>query len=1028
MKGTAEEYFTASARGEAEVTLFCLPFAGGGASAFRSWKQAFPSTVDLQPIQLPGRENRITEPLKIDPEEVADAMLSRINRPYAIYGHSMGARLGFDVIRVLRHRGAPMPKRFYVAASRPPDLFEPIARIADLPDDEFVARLENLGGTPSGVLDIPELRELLLPVLRADFHWIDNYRYQPGEPLPVPIVGFAGLSDGSVPAEKMRGWDDHTSEGFRLHTVAGDHFFLHSNADEVTRMIRQDLRESPARPQPGKHLVPLADTGWHTWQTALLRTTGFPASGLNRLADAELAATADAHLRGEADEAAYATAFTQAGERTSAHIWAIADDPLFREAVTWQNRTALHAVEGVRKQGAVAARNSKRRQREETIAQYWQRYCAKNETVGFFGPTSWITLQPQDSATNITAEPGPGLLRDRWVFFEHWALSAYGDKVTADPQARQWLAPTVSPELHLAGRQLLRPAQPAVTVTPAEAALLAACDGKRPAIEVAQAAVADSSSLLRSTPDALMLLGQLAERRIVRWDVDLPVLLTAEKVLQQRLTAIGDAALREQALSGLAQLQRARDRVSAAAGQPEELGAALAALDDVFRDLTGLEPQRRHGEMYAGRTLVVEECARDLDVTIGGEVIEAIAAPMGLLLQASRWLAAAAADAYLAILQEIYEELARDNATASVSFGQLWYLAQGLLFGETDRPIDAVTADFARRWSELFGLKHLPEGTRSVTFKSTDLAEGIASFFPATAPAWSAARIHSPDLHISAESVQALRRGDFSVVLGEMHAAWQALDVGGFLLSASNVEEMRAQLLEDLAPGRVIPLYPLTWPRLSARLADTLYNETDKQLGFMPAPGAEPDRLLRLAALTVDDADGYLKVRDGEQSWPIVEMFAELISIHTQGAFKLVEATGYTPRITVDRMVLARETWRTTVGATGLADAKGEQQQYLAARRWRESLGLPDRVFVSVATETKPSFVDLSSPALVSAFCAILRGARTAAGADVRVTVTEMLPTPEQTWVPDANGETYFSELRMHICDPEPVRYGGTGD
>ncbi|MBB5873237.1 surfactin synthase thioesterase subunit [Allocatelliglobosispora scoriae] len=1036
--GGADPLFPNATRHDAEVILFCLPFAGGGASAFRSWRQAFPAAVDLQPIQLAGRETRIAEPLRIDAEEIAAAIARRIDRPYAIYGHSMGARLGFEVIRALRALGSPMPLRFYVGAARPPDLTEPIVRIADRPDDGFVEGLEQLGGVPAGVMDVPELRELLLPMLRADFRWIDDYRYTPGEPLPVRIVGFGGLADASVPPDLMRGWAAHTSVGFQLRRTAGGHFFLHSEAPTVTALITTDLlgavheqddladAEAAETPVPvdttndpggTDHHIPLPGTEWSVWRSALLRTTGFPADGLHRLAAPELAAVADAHLGGGADGEAYARAYAEAVARVSAEVWAITGDPLFREAVTWQNRTAMHAVDGVRNQGAVAPRNSKRRQREETIAQYWQRYCAKNETIGFFGPVKWITLDPDGPA--VTARPGPGLISGRRVFLEHWALSAFAAAITSEPRVRQWLRPSLHAQLSLRGRQLLRPAHAPVSLTAAEASLLSRCDGRRPAIEIARSAANDPDSPLRNSDDALILLGQLADRELIRWDLDLPMRLHAEESLAEQLGAIGDPSIRAELLASYATLRAAREAVGAAAGDAEALKEALDALDRIFVELTGRDAQRRSGEMYAGRTLCVEECDRDLELSFGAPVLTAIAAPLAIMLQAARWLTVATADAYLAVLRELYDDLAREHGSADVPFGQFWYLAQGTLFGTVDRPIDAVTDEFTRRWAQLFRLDRFGPETHEVTLASADLADIVKDVFPAERPAWAAARMHSPDLHICAESVEAIERGDFTVVLGELHTALTTLDSELFLLWAPNRPELAAAMLADAGPERVLPLYPLSWPRNTPRLGAGLHNDSDVQLGIAPAPGADPDRLLPVTALTLSEKDGDLFVHAGRHRWPLIELFAEVITnAHTQGSFKLVASTGHAPRITVDRMVVARETWRTTLAETGLADAKGEEQQYLAARRWRAALGLPDQVFVSVATETKPTYVDLTSPTYISALCALLRGTRTAHGDRVRITVSEMLPGTDQAWVPDSAGRGYFSELRIQVRDP----------
>ncbi|MBQ1070669.1 lantibiotic dehydratase, partial [Micromonospora sp. D75] len=166
------------------------------------------------------------------------------------------------------------------------------------------------------------------------------------------------------------------------------------------------------------------------------------------------------------------------------------------------------------------------------------------------------------------------------------------------------------------------------------------------------------------------------------------------------------------------------------------------------------------------------------------------------------------------------------------------------------------------------------------------------------------------------------------------------------------------------------------------------------------------------------EVDGVLVATgpDGTR-WPLVEVFSDLIAVHAGDAFKLMTDRPHSPRVTVDRLVLARETWRTTVGATGLADAVDQARRYLAVRRWRTALGLPERVFVRVATELKPTYVDLTSPLYANRLCLLLRAARRSGGDDVTVTVSELLPALGQAWLPDRAGRRYVSELRLHISD-----------
>lgn len=231
----------APAGGDADLTVFCLPHAGGGPSLFRALVRAAPAGIAVEPVHLPGRERRIGEPARPDVGAVADALLRRTGGPYAVLGQSMGARIGFEVVRELRRRGARPPVRLHVVAARPPDRTDPLASIAALPDNRFVARLAELGGIPAGVLAEPELRELLLPVFRADFGWLSDYRYVEEEPLPVPIVAVAAEGDPLAPPDLAAGWERQTAAGFRLVRVPGGHFVLPDGAALVAGLLAAEL-------------------------------------------------------------------------------------------------------------------------------------------------------------------------------------------------------------------------------------------------------------------------------------------------------------------------------------------------------------------------------------------------------------------------------------------------------------------------------------------------------------------------------------------------------------------------------------------------------------------------------------------------------------------------------------------------------------------------------------------------------------------------------------------------------------------
>jgi len=230
-------------RPDASVQLFCLPYAGAGASAFRAWPAAFGPQVEVIAVQLPARENRLREPHALDPARIADAISAAANRPFAIFGHSLGGRLGFEVIRAMRRAGRALPQRFYPSGSRAPDQVAegPLYGLSRLPDDKLLERLAAAGGFPAAVLQVPELLELVLPVLRADLCWVDDYRYVSEPPFDLPIIAFAGEYDEGAPPDHVAGWLRQTTASASMRTFKGGHFFLQERFTELISLIEADL-------------------------------------------------------------------------------------------------------------------------------------------------------------------------------------------------------------------------------------------------------------------------------------------------------------------------------------------------------------------------------------------------------------------------------------------------------------------------------------------------------------------------------------------------------------------------------------------------------------------------------------------------------------------------------------------------------------------------------------------------------------------------------------------------------------------
>ncbi|MCW3841256.1 lantibiotic dehydratase family protein [Micromonospora yasonensis] len=761
------------------------------------------------------------------------------------------------------------------------------------------------------------------------------------------------------------------------------------------------------------HLLPLGDTGWSVWRDVVLRSAGFPAAGLDRFAAPEAATVADALLTGESTPELLAKALGEAFAESSAVAGEIAADPLLREAVTWQNPDMLVALDGLLRTDP-AVRNTRRRKREITVLRYWQRYCGKAETIGFFGPVCWGVLDPNDPRTRLT--PGPALVRRRRVHFEAWALIAYADRIADDLAVRRWWAPALQPHLTVEERQLRSPMHPPIALTAPEARLLAACDGRTPAVELAERLRAEGH--VHSVGDVYLMLDRWVDRGRLSWDANLPVSPDAEPVLVERIAAIGDPTAREAVAAGFDRLRAARDEVAAAAGDPDRLAAALAALSAEFTAVTGRPATRHQGQMYAGRTVCYEDTARDLEFSIGAPVLDALAAPLAVVLRAARWLTVEVGAGCADLFGELYDELAADGP---VRLADVWLLAQGTLVAP-DGPIARAGAAFTERWAELFGLRDLPADQVELRLHAVDLADRVRELFPAERAGWPSARLHNPDVQLVAASVEAIDRGDFLLVLGELHPATVSYDSAVLTPFHPDPAAVRAALDADLGPARLRVLWPESWPRRTTRTTYALTGPDDRQLGIDTARGADVDRLVPATAVLVErDGDELTAVFPDGGRWPVMEVFANLLGSVLLDAFKLLDPAPHTPRITIDRLVVARRTWRTTAEACGLAGHADETARYLAVRRWRAANGLPERVFVKVGTEVKPCFVDLTGPLYAQSLCAMVDAARKA-GPEVPVTVTELLPEPSHCWVTDADGRGYVSELRLQITDSASYR------
>jgi surfactin synthase thioesterase subunit len=229
---------------EGGLRLYCLPHAGGSASAFRPWIGRIPG-VSVLPVQYPGRETRLRETphhsVRDLAAELAEALLADAqDAPYAVYGHSFGALTAFELLHVIRGLDGPRPVQLVVSGFAAPQT-EDFADDA-VTDEEIIALLRELGGTPEQYLTDRRILKMIMPPLRADLTAKVAYRYMPRPELDVPILAIGGTEDRQAELDSMRGWAAHTTGDFHLHPLAGGHFAVLEQPEETLEMIGRALR------------------------------------------------------------------------------------------------------------------------------------------------------------------------------------------------------------------------------------------------------------------------------------------------------------------------------------------------------------------------------------------------------------------------------------------------------------------------------------------------------------------------------------------------------------------------------------------------------------------------------------------------------------------------------------------------------------------------------------------------------------------------------------------------------------------
>jgi medium-chain acyl-[acyl-carrier-protein] hydrolase len=238
-------FVTEQSSPQPKMRLICCGYAGGNSRVFAGWQARFGSDIEVLAVETPGRGRRFKEAPIADlrdlTQQLCEASKPLLDRPFALFGHSNGALLAYELARAIRRRYLLSPQALFLSGKRAPQLLYSEAQLHRLPDAEFIAALQRYNGTPQEVLENPELLSVFLPILRADFALSETYRFTPGDPITAPVYLFGGAHDAVVPERDLLAWGDACEGEVYYRRFAGDHFFIHSQRDQLIAVIKEAL-------------------------------------------------------------------------------------------------------------------------------------------------------------------------------------------------------------------------------------------------------------------------------------------------------------------------------------------------------------------------------------------------------------------------------------------------------------------------------------------------------------------------------------------------------------------------------------------------------------------------------------------------------------------------------------------------------------------------------------------------------------------------------------------------------------------
>lgn len=678
--------------------------------------------------------------------------------------------------------------------------------------------------------------------------------------------------------------------------------------------------------------------------------------------------------------------------------------PDAREALFLSNPEALQRIDALIERG-IEQIDSRARQRLRLGWNYVQRLCAKNDTSSFFGPIAWGKFVGEDKADinlELCATPW---LSSRKTFFEHWVVLRLALAVSVDPGLRDSLPITLSEGCHVENGVLKYPIGKAQKLDALGAAMLDGfTDMHKPGLSCATT-VARLAAQGFAQRDVVALLEFLLAKKVLIAGFSIPP--GSDRPLErfgQRLSDLDvPTDIKAPWLALLSNLEA--QRVNFEKGGLEERAVALDAIRALLTD-AGVDLSRTHGQMYVGRFPLYEDCSRNLHVELGGRLAQTLKTELEPIMGLYRWLVSAVAvrlhDRYLACWLKLQ---ASGPDAAGVDFLSFFSL---LTTQDHREVVIGEIRDILRNcWGQITA-QH--KGQVEVALAGADLdrllqllnnSESRAECFQVLGK-----DIHSPDFMLAARNLEAVERGDYQIVIGEVHPAVHTVSQPVAQPFCPYAEEIRQEVQDLLAPRTlVIADSPETYQRSHI---DWLDVPALMQV-VLPKGGGHVafERTLLSGRGEVILKSGVLTFRDKRYDIE-QDLLTVLPSEMHRICFALAgELIGHSEsrRLKIGRIILKRQSWYMTGDTLPVGVEPGENLGgYLAWRRWAVQMGLPRHVFVKCESEPKPIYVDFCNPLALDLLAGLAKKKEP-------MRFSEMRPAPDELWLEDDRGR-YCTEFR----------------